>query len=497
MTHDFQRISEGRCLPDSEGRDTFRKREQLISGFNDLPSNHSFDSSLQMSSDGQLDFAPLSDHRLASSVINEGLFREVNRGSFVDGGPGEVNRESERASVDGLFSKLADHAEVRAVDARFAERGSGGMLRRITGDRREHSESSGKGGDETESQGSRRGVQRLVEAMEGLDRTIATSFSGTADGGISALASALELQQQMLEDPDLKQHAQLDRSILALNKQLAGLLAQLPGGEQLFTELLSIERQALAAIGSGDLPPPVESPAGPCPAPEPAPTEPKPTPEPAPEPRPVPKPTPVPEPSPEPQPKPQPNPVDGTDLSTVFRRGDSGVTQDEFQHAVDVANALPEEMKQTLLANGISMSVRSGFDGGAQGQNNGISGEFYADSGLSDQAEVHELYEMYGQLSNGGPGSWSDNRAVALADAGMRAVGNSVYYEGDLNDTVGDLKGDGDHLSNAFTADFFATHPGLNRDSYGQSTLSRTVQDDPALTAYIAQALGLVDAATV
>lgn len=497
MTHDFQKISEGRSWPDSERRDTFRKREQLISGFNDLPSNHSFDSSLEMKADGQLDFAPMADHRLASSVIDEGLFGEVNRGFFRNGGAGAVDRERESSGVQALFSRLADHAQVRSIDARLGARGSGETLRRIPDLRNQHSQSSEAGSGENESRRTGRAVQRLVEAMEGLDKSIVANFLGTADGGISALVSALELQQQMLEDPNLMGHAQLDRSILNLNKKLVGLLASLPGGEQLLTELLSIERQALAAIGPDDLPPPAESQPNPCPAPEPGPTEPKPAPEPAPEPRPLPKPTPAPEPLPEPQPKPQPNPVDGTDMSTVFRRGDSGVTQDEFQHAVDIANALPEEMKQTLLANGISMSVRSGFDGGAQGQNNGISGEFYADSGLADQAEVHELYEMYGQLSNGGPGSWSDNRAVALADAGMRAVGNSVYYEGDLNDTVGDLKGDGDHLSNAFTADFFATHPGLNRDSYGQSTLSRTVQDDPALTAYIAQALGLVDAATV
>ena len=113
---------------------------------------------------------------------------------------------------------------------------------------------------------------------------------------------------------------------------------------------------------------------------------------------------------------------------------------------------------------------------------------------MADQAEVHELYEMYGQLSGGGAGSWSDAKAVSLSDAGMNAAGPSVNNEGDLNDTVGNIQGDGDHMSNAFTADFFATHAGLNQDSYGQDTLALTAQDDPSLVAYIAQAQGLTNA---
>lgn len=192
---------------------------------------------------------------------------------------------------------------------------------------------------------------------------------------------------------------------------------------------------------------------------------------------------------------PNPSPNKGTDLSSLITAGDSGVTSNELQHARDIANAMPEEMKKTLLANRIRLSVQSGYRSGeAQGQNSGMDGMFYADSGMADQSEVHELYEMYGQLTSGGAGSWSDSKAVTLADNGMRAAGPSVYHEGDLNDTIGNLTGDGDHLSNAFTADFFATHPELYKDRYGQDTLALVAQDDPNLTAYIAQATGLSQA---
>ncbi len=278
---------------------------------------------------------------------------------------------------------------------------------------------------------------------------------------------------------------------------LAGLLGRLPGGEQLMAQILQTEKQMLGAIGCGATPPVEPLPPSDQPPSYVPPSDQPPAPQPVPSPEPIPFPFPTPSPEPVPSPEPTPNPSSGTDMSSAFERG-AGVTDAEYQHAIDIANALPEGMKQVLMANGgISMSVLGGFDGGAQGQNNGTYGQFYADSGMADQAEVHELYEMYGQLSNGGPGSWSDETALALADAGMRAAGDSVYYEGDLNDTVGELQGDGDHLSNAFTADFFATHPGLNHDSYGQDTLALVAQDDPTLTAYVAKAQGLVDAATV
>jgi|694.fasta_scaffold112444_2 hypothetical protein len=184
----------------------------------------------------------------------------------------------------------------------------------------------------------------------------------------------------------------------------------------------------------------------------------------------------------------------GTDLSSLFSAGDSGVTTQEMQHARDIANALPEDMKQALLANHVQLSIESGFSGGAQGQNSGTIGSFYADSGMADQSEVHELYEMYGQVTSGGAGSWSDSKAVGLADNGLNAAGSTAYNEGDLNDTVGTVQGDGDHLSNAFVADFFASHPGLNQDQIGQGTLALVSQDDPSLVAYIAQSQGLTQA---
>lgn len=210
---------------------------------------------------------------------------------------------------------------------------------------------------------------------------------------------------------------------------------------------------------------------------------------------PAPLPTDVPPTTPDTKPSPTPTPNKGTDLTSLITAGDSGVTSQELQHARDIANALPENMKKTLLANHIRLSVQSGFTAGeAQGQNSGIEGMFYADSGMADQSEVHELYEMYGQLTSNGPGSWSDAQAVRLADSGIRAAGQAAYYEGDLNDTIGSVQGDGDHLSNAFAADFFATHPDLLQDRYGQDTLIQVAKDDPTLTAYVAQATGLQQA---
>jgi hypothetical protein len=74
---------------------------------------------------------------------------------------------------------------------------------------------------------------------------------------------------------------------------------------------------------------------------------------------------------------------------------------------------------------------------------------------------------------------------------------------GDLNDTIpgpngvnttGEtMTGNGDLMSNAFVADFFATNPGLDQDTVGQSVLQSTEADAPALEAYIAQAQGLTN----
>ncbi len=324
-------------------------------------------------------------------------------------------------------------------------------------------------------------LQNLVTQMTGVDQSLAQNFSNSSDGGASVLSASAALQAQMLNDPNLAQDAPLDNSILSMNQQLANMLSGVPGGEQMLAQIMQFEQTALSSIEGGT------TPATPTTTPLDTPTPTTPT-----------TPTPIDTPTPT-----TPAPIGtgtgtgtrtGTDLSSLFSAGDSGVTAAELQHAVTVADALPEDMKQSLLANHVSLTVDSGFAGGAQGQNNGTSGSFYADSGMADQAEVHELYEMYGQTTSNGPGSWSDSKALGLADAGMNAVGSSVYNEGDLNDTVGNNQGDGDHMTNAFVADFFATHPGLSQDTVGQSVLTQTALDDPALTAYIAQAQGLTQA---
>ncbi len=333
---------------------------------------------------------------------------------------------------------------------------------------------TGAGSGTTDSQST---VQNLVTQMTGYDQSLAQNFSNSPDGGASVLSAAAALQAQMLNDPNLAQDAPLDNSILSMNQQLANMLSGVPGGEQMLAQIMQFEQTALSSIEGGTTS-----------APTPTPID-----TPAPTPTPIGTPTPTPTPIDTPAPTPTPTGT-GTDLSSLFSAGDSGVTAAELQHAVTVADALPEDMKQSLLANHVSLTVQSGFAGGAEGQNNGTSGSFYADSGMADQSEVHELYEMYGQTTPNGPGSWSDSKALGLADAGMNAAGSSVYNEGDLNDTVGNNQGDGDHMSNAFVADFFATHPGLSQDTVGQSVLAQTVQDDPALTAYIAQAQGLTQA---
>ncbi|HEY9772364.1 MAG TPA: hypothetical protein V6C81_00990 [Planktothrix sp.] len=185
------------------------------------------------------------------------------------------------------------------------------------------------------------------------------------------------------------------------------------------------------------------------------------------------------------------------DMSSLFTAGDSGVTSAEMQHAVTLANDLPTDMKQALLNSGVSMTMLSGFQGGPEGENDGTSGDFYVDSGMADQAEIHELYEMYGQVTSSGGGSWSDSQAVSLSDSAMTNINNGTAAggnPGDLNDTVGQYTGDGDLMSNSFVADFFASHPGLDQDTVGQSVLQSTDADAPQLEQYIAQQQGLSDA---
>ncbi len=495
MSQDLQRVSEvrGEIATGSQ----FANREQLILGFNDLPSNHSFDISLSMKRDGSLSFSPLADDRLASSVIGDDVF---GTSKFARAGA-EASRPADVQSLLGKMSRYSNGS--RFDDSGDRDNGSDRESRGMHRDGDHHHRHAGNG-DHTGHRGEGRGdrgkhvgvvtdVQQLLGDMNALDGSLAKDFSNSADNGSAALTSALDLQLQMLKDPNIAQHAKLDSSILNLDKQLSGLLGQIPGGEELMSQFLQAQQKVLGILGDGSSPAPPVVPPEPCEPPAPPDLTPPVPPELPPAPRPAPSPEPTP--TPEPAPSPEPNPSAGSDMSSIFQKGDSGVSAAEYQHAIDIANALPEAMKKQLLDGGVNLAVLSGFNGGPQGQNDGTSGNFYADSGMADQAEVHELYEMYGQLSNGGAGSWSDEKAVALADAGMRAVGPSVYNEGDLNDTVGQLQGDGDHMSNAFTADFFATHPGLNHDSYGQDTLALTAQDDPALTAYIAQAQGLVNAA--
>ncbi len=495
MNQELQKSSDSRSLNESHEGNAFANREQLVSGFNDLPSNHSVDQSLQMQRNGELSFAPMADDNLASSVMGDSIFqlpKNIKAGGVdeLNSMPGGVfsiagRTTSDAASTDSrpgqsesdvknLFGKMSRYTDTEPDH-------EGGVCRNTRADGSGASTAPGENGTDNASD-----VQKLINKMGRYDKSLAGDFANSADGGASVLASAMSLQEQMLTDPNLAQDAKLDGSILKMDKQLASLLSTMPGGEQMMSQMMQAEQQALATLEGGAVsPPPIEPPA----------PQPVPPPELPPAPPPELPPAPPPEQPPTPTPTPNPTPGTGTDMTSIFQQGDSGVSSTQMQHAIDIANALPEDMKQTLLANGgVSLSVLSGFNGGPQGQNSGTSGDFYADSGMADQAEVHELYEMYGQLSNGGAGSWSDSKAVSLADAGMNAAGPSVNNEGDLNDTVGSNQGDGDHMSNAFTADFFATHAGLNHDSYGQDTLALTAQDDPALVAYIAQAQGLTNA---
>ncbi len=482
MNQELQKSSDSLSLNESREGNSFANREQLVSGFNDLPSNHSVDQSLQMQQNGELSFAPMADDNLASSVMGDSIFQQprnmpggvfsITDSTTSDAASTDSRPGQSESDVKNLFGRMARYTDTEPDQ-------EGGVGKNTRADRNDASTPAGENGTDSASD-----VQKLINKMGKYDKSLAGDFANSADGGASVLASAMSLQEQMLTDPNLAQDAKLDGSMLKMDKQLASLISTMPGGEQMMSQMMQSEQQSLATLEGGAVtPPPIEPPIEPPP------------PQPVPPPEQPPAPPPEQPPAPTPTPNPTPNPTPGTDMSSIFQQGDSGVSSVQMQHAIDIANALPEDMKQTLLANGgVSLSVLSGFNGGPQGQNSGTTGDFYADSGMADQAEVHELYEMYGQISNGGAGSWSDSKAVSLADAGMNAAGPSVNNEGDLNDTVGNNQGDGDHMSNAFTADFFATHPGLNQDSYGQDTLALTAQDDPALVAYIAQAQGLTNA---
>lgn len=195
-------------------------------------------------------------------------------------------------------------------------------------------------------------------------------------------------------------------------------------------------------------------------------------------------------------PAPQAGGGGGRDMTSLFTRGDSGVTSAEMQHAIDIANAFPDDMKQALLSGHAKITLNSGFMNGlAQGQNNGTDGQCYVDSGMFSQALTHELYEMAGQIDPSLPGTWGDAQAVGLADAALRR-GLPAGNPGDLNDTVGQVQGDGDLLSNIFAADFFAAHPNLNQDTVNLGVLQSSVLNAPQLSSYIAQAQSLTDAST-
>jgi hypothetical protein len=113
---------------------------------------------------------------------------------------------------------------------------------------------------------------------------------------------------------------------------------------------------------------------------------------------------------------------------------------------------------------------------------------------------------MAGQEAPSLAGSWGDMTAVGLSDNAMQNIMNGTAPggdPGDLNDTIpgpngvnttGEtITGNGDLMSNAFVADFFASHPGLDQDQVGQNVLQSTEADAPALEAYIAQAQGLTN----
>jgi hypothetical protein len=128
---------------------------------------------------------------------------------------------------------------------------------------------------------------------------------------------------------------------------------------------------------------------------------------------------------------------------------------------------------------------------------------------MTDQALVHELYEMVGQISPSTiAGSWNDAKAVKIADKDTARILNGNGEDpGDLNDTLSEVQfangfqdpnnvhGDGDLMSNAFVADFYATNQSLYQDKIGGSTLLTTIQNAPDLVSYIAKAQGLTDAA--
>ncbi|HEY9712543.1 MAG TPA: hypothetical protein V6C72_03685 [Chroococcales cyanobacterium] len=338
-------------------------------------------------------------------------------------------------------------------------------------------------------------VGGLVKEMGRFDQNLASDFGDQSDGGAQALGGAIDAEQTMLQDRALNQNTGVDSQILRGDDMIAEALASVPGGEQMMSQFMQGEQSALATLCGGDPPnsTPIQAPGSDTPISTPTSTPggnpPDSTPAASGD---TPTPTTPSIPggggggdSPTP-------PGSATDMSSLFSAGDSGVTSAEMQHAVQIADQLPSDIQQALIKGGVKMTLNSGYKSGAQGENSGSQGDFYVDSGMADQAEVHELYEMAGQVSGSKlGGTWNDPQAVALADQAMQGNGPDP---GDLSDTVGKYQGDGDLMSNAFVADFFATHAGLDQDTVGQSVLQATNQAAAQLEAYIAQQQGLSNA---
>ncbi len=191
---------------------------------------------------------------------------------------------------------------------------------------------------------------------------------------------------------------------------------------------------------------------------------------------------------------------------------DSGVSQAQSRHAEAIFNALPSGMQQALLDGNVNIELAAGWrQGQPQGENNATRGMVYVDSGMTDQALVHELYEMAGQISPTTlKGSWNDAQAVSIADDATEKILNGQGTNpGDLNDTLSEVnfangfqddrsvQGDGDLMSNVFTADFFATNPSLYQDRVGSKVMQVSVDDTPELADYIARVTGMTSAASV
>jgi hypothetical protein len=185
-------------------------------------------------------------------------------------------------------------------------------------------------------------------------------------------------------------------------------------------------------------------------------------------------------------------PGSGTDMSSVLVAG-PGTTSTDVQHATSVLDSLPAAVQQALLQNGAQIEIESGFQpGDPEGENNGYQGLVYTDSGMENQALIHEASEMAGQLTSGVPGLWDDPKAIQMADQAMTSPG--FKDPGDLNDTIGSVYGDGDLISNIIAGLVQKDNPSATAgDTIGQSIEQTSIQDAPQLTAYIAQSLGIND----